>query len=164
MSKFYGVAHGFVRGVFTEWADAKKQIDKFPQPVYKKFPTEEEARKYVDERKPKKVELSFPEPTHEAYYAVARGNVVGVFTNYNDVKEHIKNYPQPLHKKWATLDEAVAYFHKFYEGKEDVKGAGKVEKESKKVEKESEKAEKPEKRESKRKAEKEEVVEKKKKK
>uniref|UniRef100_A0A1I7TS43 ribonuclease H n=1 Tax=Caenorhabditis tropicalis TaxID=1561998 RepID=A0A1I7TS43_9PELO len=157
MSKFYGVAHGFQRGVFTEWSEAKKQIDKFPQPVYKKFSTEEEAQKYVDERKPKKVELSFPEPTHETYYAVAHGNVVGVFTDYNAVKEHIKNYPQPLHKKLSTLDEAIAYFHKFYDGKEE--GKGKVEK----TEKESKEA-KPEKRESKRKAEKEETVEKKKKK
>lgn len=60
MSKFYGVAHGFKRGVFTEWAEAKKQIDKFPQPVYKKFETEEEAQKYVDDRKPKKVECELP--------------------------------------------------------------------------------------------------------
>uniref|UniRef100_A0A8R1DR79 ribonuclease H n=1 Tax=Caenorhabditis japonica TaxID=281687 RepID=A0A8R1DR79_CAEJA len=58
MSKFYAVAHGFERGVFTEWSEAKKQIDKFPQPVYKKFGTEEEAQKYVDERKPKKARFA----------------------------------------------------------------------------------------------------------
>ncbi|PIC47086.1 hypothetical protein B9Z55_006556 [Caenorhabditis nigoni] len=156
MSKFYGVAHGFQRGVFTEWSEAKKQIDKFPQPVYKKFSTEEEAQKYVDERKPKKVELAYPEPTHDTYYAVARGHTVGVFTDYNNVKEYIKNYPQPLHKKWSTLDEAVAYFKKFYQGKVEGGKDGKTEKEAK--------SEKPEKRDAKRKADKDETVEKKKKK
>lgn len=59
MSKFYGVAHGFQRGVFTDWSVVKKSIDKFPQPVYKKFSTEEEAQKYVDDRKAKKVECEF---------------------------------------------------------------------------------------------------------
>lgn len=157
MSKFYGVAHGFQRGVFTDWSEAKKQIEKFPQPVYKKFSTEEEAQTYVDERKPKKVELSFPDDTHETYYAVARGHTVGVFTDYKDVKEHIKDYPQPLHKKWSSLDEAVAYFHKFFDGKDVGKEAGKTDK----VKKDS-KQEKPEKRETKRKADKDEAVDKKK--
>uniref|UniRef100_A0A8R1I6F1 ribonuclease H n=1 Tax=Caenorhabditis japonica TaxID=281687 RepID=A0A8R1I6F1_CAEJA len=97
--------------------------------------------------------VTFPEPTHDTYYAVARGHSVGVFTDYNDVKEHIKNYPQPLHKKWPTLEEAIAYFHKFYDGKVEAEKT----------------AEKPEKRESKRKSgteteEKEKEVEKKKKK
>lgn len=159
MSKFYGVAHGFQRGVFTEWSEAKKQIDKFPQPVYKKFSTEGEAQKYVDDRKPKKIELSFPASTHETYYAVARGHTVGVFTDYKDVKEYIKDYPQPLHKKWSTLEEAVAYYHKFYSGKEEGKDAGNAEKADK-----DSKTEKPEKRDAKRKADREEVVEKKKKK
>ncbi|CAI5441994.1 unnamed protein product [Caenorhabditis angaria] len=107
MSKFYGVAHGFARGVYTDWNEAKKQIDDFPQPVFKKFETEEDAQQYVDERKPKTIELAFPEPTHDSYYAVARGNVVGVFTDYSDVKKHIAGYPQPLHKKFDNLNEAI---------------------------------------------------------
>ncbi|CAD6190119.1 unnamed protein product [Caenorhabditis auriculariae] len=116
MSKFYGVAHGFERGVFTDWNEAKKQIDDFPQPVYKKFGTEEEAQKYVDERKADKVDTSFPESDLATYYTVARGKTVGVFTNYDDVKKSIADYPQPMQKKFNNLEEAVAYFKRYYQG------------------------------------------------
>ncbi|KHJ93797.1 hypothetical protein OESDEN_06288 [Oesophagostomum dentatum] len=168
MAKFYAVAHGFERGIFENWDDVKKQIDDFPQAVYKKFSTRDEAEQYLtarkakkielafpepnlekyyavargytiddfpqavykkfstrDEaeqyltaRKAKKIELAFPEPNLEKYYAVARGYTVGVFTNYEDVKKYIENYPQPLYKKFETLDDAVAYFNKFYHGNE----------------------------------------------
>ncbi|CAB3411025.1 unnamed protein product [Caenorhabditis bovis] len=122
-TKFYAVAHGFKRGVFTDWDEAKKQIDNFPQPVYKKFDSEEEAEKYVEARKPKKIELTFPEPTHDHYYAVARGHVVGVFTDYADVKKH----------KFDELNEAIAYFKKFYEGNDGGSSESKKNEEKKKV-------------------------------
>ncbi|KIH67397.1 SNF7 family protein [Ancylostoma duodenale] len=116
MAKFYAVAHGFERGIYENWDDAKKQIDDFPQAVYKKFSTREEAEEYFNARQPKKIESAFPEPNLEKYYAVARGYAVGVFTNYEDVKKHIEDYPQPLHKKFDKLDDAIAYFNKFFHG------------------------------------------------
>uniref|UniRef100_A0A0K0DIC9 Ribonuclease H n=1 Tax=Angiostrongylus cantonensis TaxID=6313 RepID=A0A0K0DIC9_ANGCA len=116
MAKFYAVAHGFERGIYENWDDAKKQIDDFPQPVYKKFSTREEAEEYLSARQPKKIELVFPEPNREKYYAVARGYTVGVFDKYEDVKKYIDGYPQPLHKKFDSLHEAVAYFNKFFHG------------------------------------------------
>ncbi|KAK5981822.1 RNase H domain-containing protein [Trichostrongylus colubriformis] len=118
MSKFYAVAHGFQRGIYENWDDAKKQIDDFPQAVYKKFSSREDAEEYFKARQAKKIELTFPEPNREKYYAVARGYAVGVFTDYEDVKKSIEAYPQPLHKKFDSLDEAVSYFNKFFHGKE----------------------------------------------
>ncbi|KAK6032968.1 hypothetical protein OSTOST_00823 [Ostertagia ostertagi] len=56
MSKFYAVAHGFQRGIYENWDDAKKQIDDFPQAVYKKFSTRDEAEEYFNARQPKKIE------------------------------------------------------------------------------------------------------------
>uniref|UniRef100_A0A914C3D1 ribonuclease H n=1 Tax=Acrobeloides nanus TaxID=290746 RepID=A0A914C3D1_9BILA len=111
-SKFYAVAHGFKRGIYEDWNEAKKNIDGFPQPVYKKFDSREEAEKYVDERTPKEVSLEVDE-SGDQFYAVARGKVVGIFTDYNEVKKHIADYPQPLHKKFSKLDEARAYYKKF---------------------------------------------------
>ena len=67
-----------------------------------------------------------------------------------------------MHKKFSTLDEAVAYFHKLFDGKDVGKEAGKTEKVEKKSN--TEKTEKTDKRETKRKADKEETVDKKKKK
>ncbi|KJH46535.1 SNF7 family protein [Dictyocaulus viviparus] len=116
MSKFYAVAHGFQRGIYEDWNDAKRQIDDFPQPVYKKFSSREQAEEYLTARQPKNIESVFPEPNKEKYYAVARGHTVGVFDNYEDVKRYIDGYPQPLHKKFDNLDDAVAYFKKFFFG------------------------------------------------
>ncbi|KAJ1357706.1 RNA-DNA hybrid ribonuclease [Parelaphostrongylus tenuis] len=116
MAKFYAVAHGFERGIYEDWNEVKKQIDNFPQPVYKKFSTREEAEEYFNSRQPKKVESVYPEANKEKYYAVARGYTVGVFDKYEDVKKSIEGYPQPLHKKFDNLDEAVAYFNKFFHG------------------------------------------------
>ncbi len=41
--KFYVVWVGRETGVFTNWTDAKKQVDRFPQASYKSFMTREEA-------------------------------------------------------------------------------------------------------------------------
>ncbi|KAF8360877.1 hypothetical protein PRIPAC_87800, partial [Pristionchus pacificus] len=137
--KFYGVAHGFHRGVYEDWAQAHKEIDAFPQPVYKKFETREEAEKYVESAKPARVEFANCEDESGAWYAVARGKVVGVFAKYDDVQRHIDGYPQPLHKKFDNYDDAKAFVDKFYEGKFD-REAEKKEKEEK-VEKSSEEEE-----------------------
>ncbi|PQE12850.1 ribonuclease H protein [Rutstroemia sp. NJR-2017a BBW] len=46
--KFYGIAVGKKTGVYTEWADAQKQIAGVKAPKYKKFATREEAQAFVD--------------------------------------------------------------------------------------------------------------------
>ncbi|VDO19374.1 unnamed protein product [Heligmosomoides polygyrus] len=118
-----------------------RQIDDFPQPVYKKFSTREEAEEYFQARQPKKVELAFPEPNREKYYSVARGYAVGVFTDYEEVKKYIEDYPQPLHKKFDKLDDAVSYFNKFYHG--TVKGGNGEQEKMKPKEESSKKDDKP---------------------
>ncbi|GMS83456.1 hypothetical protein PENTCL1PPCAC_5631, partial [Pristionchus entomophagus] len=138
--KFYGVAHGFHRGVYEEWALAQKEIDTFPQAVYKKFETRDEAEKYVESAKPSRVEFANCEEESDKWYAVARGKVVGVFTKYEDVQRHIDGYPQPLHKKFENYDDAKAFVDKYYEGKFDREGEKKEKGEVKKEEKKEEKA------------------------
>ncbi|GMT14107.1 hypothetical protein PFISCL1PPCAC_5404, partial [Pristionchus fissidentatus] len=119
--KFYGVAHGFHRGVYEDWATAQKEIDTFPQPIYKKFETREEAEKYVEAAKPARVEFANCEEDTAKWYAVARGKVVGVFVRYEDVQKHIDGYPQPMHKKFDNYADAKAFVDIYYEGKGDVK-------------------------------------------
>jgi viroplasmin and RNaseH domain-containing protein len=81
----------------------------------------------------------------DRYYAVARGKVAGIFTDFNEVKKHVRfklslllivlfldrryclevafkkfhlGYPKPLYKKHSTYKEALAYFNKFNKGEE----------------------------------------------
>lgn len=45
--KYYAVRHGKKPGIYTTWADAKKQIDGYPKAMYKSFPTKKEAEDFV---------------------------------------------------------------------------------------------------------------------
>lgn len=46
--KYYGVKAGRVAGVYTTWADCQKQVIGCKGALFKSFPTEAEARAYVD--------------------------------------------------------------------------------------------------------------------
>ncbi|KAK0417853.1 hypothetical protein QR680_013243 [Steinernema hermaphroditum] len=120
---FYGVAHGFKRGVFESWDEAQAQIKGFPQPVYKKFSSRGDAEEYVKKRTPESVSLDDFDEDADKFYAVARGKVVGVFSDYDKVKNSIADFPQALHKKFGTAAEARAYYEKFAKGKEGEKEA-----------------------------------------
>ena len=47
MKKYYAVRVGAEPGIYTDWEEAKKQINGFPGQEYKGFETEEEAIKYL---------------------------------------------------------------------------------------------------------------------
>lgn len=46
-SKFYAVKRGKIKGIFYTWADCKQMVDGYPNPVYKSFPTVEEADAFI---------------------------------------------------------------------------------------------------------------------
>ena len=47
--KFYAVRNGRVPGIYMTWADCEKQVKGFGGAIYKSFPTEEEARAFVED-------------------------------------------------------------------------------------------------------------------
>ena len=47
--KYYAVRQGRVPGVYTTWADCEKQVKGFGGAIYKSFPTESEARVFVED-------------------------------------------------------------------------------------------------------------------
>ena len=47
--KYYAVRQGRVPGVYITWADCEKQVKGFGGAIYKSFPTEDEARAFVDD-------------------------------------------------------------------------------------------------------------------
>lgn len=46
--KFYAVRNGRVPGIYMTWADCEKQVKGFGGAIYKSFPTEAEARAFVE--------------------------------------------------------------------------------------------------------------------
>jgi ribonuclease HI len=54
MSKYYAVKQGRDPGIYTNWNDAKLQVDKFPNAVYKSFKTLTEAQQFIDDDKKEK--------------------------------------------------------------------------------------------------------------
>ncbi|QDH20267.1 viroplasmin family protein [Saccharibacillus brassicae] len=51
MSKFYAVKMGRKTGVFSTWEECKKQVDGFPNAVYKSFTSYEDAKLFVFDKK-----------------------------------------------------------------------------------------------------------------
>jgi len=49
MTGFYAVAVGLKKGVYMNWNDCKAQIDNYPNAVFKKFETIEEATEFIDD-------------------------------------------------------------------------------------------------------------------
>lgn len=46
---YYAVAQGVNIGIYKTWDECKKNIENITNPIYKKFTTEEEAKKFIDE-------------------------------------------------------------------------------------------------------------------
>lgn len=46
---YYAVAKGRSPGIYTNWNEAKKQVDGFKRPVYKKFDTRAEAQNFMSQ-------------------------------------------------------------------------------------------------------------------
>ncbi len=49
--KYYAVAKGLKTGVYTTWDECKKQTSGYPGAIFKSFPTEAEAKQYVNKGK-----------------------------------------------------------------------------------------------------------------
>uniref|UniRef100_A0A1I7X1R1 Cauli_VI domain-containing protein n=1 Tax=Heterorhabditis bacteriophora TaxID=37862 RepID=A0A1I7X1R1_HETBA len=75
MTICYAVAHGFKRGLFEEWNEARKQ-DTCNIIVH-----------VLDSGY--NIKLIHPGPNFKKYYAVARARTVGVFTDFKDVKKYV---------------------------------------------------------------------------
>lgn len=45
--KFYAVKKGRIPGVYSTWEECQQQVKGFPNPVFKSFPTIEEAEAFI---------------------------------------------------------------------------------------------------------------------
>lgn len=57
---YYAVCVGKVPGIYENWKDASAQVSKFPSAIYKKFPTYDDAKRFLDERSPCQIRKEEP--------------------------------------------------------------------------------------------------------
>ncbi|CAG8543738.1 8599_t:CDS:2, partial [Racocetra persica] len=48
---YYTVRIGYKSGIYMNWKECKKQTDQYPDALYKKFYTKQQAQEYIDEEK-----------------------------------------------------------------------------------------------------------------
>lgn len=87
----------------------------YPGAEYKKFKTRNEASEYIG-TSCEKLELnSTPNVVNEfctipsGFFAVRRGFKVGVFTSWQECKQHVEGYQGAVFKKFASMEAANSY-------------------------------------------------------
>ncbi|KAH0948776.1 hypothetical protein HN011_005034 [Eciton burchellii] len=55
---YYAVAKGRKPGIYTTWSECSAQVNKFPNSIYKKFATENEAQNFIKERSSSSIKIS----------------------------------------------------------------------------------------------------------
>ena len=127
---FYAVAKGLQPGLYSTWADCKKQIDGFKGAVYKKFETETEANNFIitnSNKPPKKekantiveIEKSTFEPDYYVYTdgscsnngkAYAKAGI-GIYFGEGDKR----NVSQPVTGKQSNNTAELGAIYHLYE-------------------------------------------------
>ncbi|KAK0640780.1 ribonuclease H-like domain-containing protein [Cercophora newfieldiana] len=102
-AKFYAVRAGKKPGIYTVWKDCEAQITGFRGAAFKKFGTREEAQAFVEGRDPP----STNKPPR--FYGVAVGRNPGVYTDWTEVQEQIRDVKGPKQKKFDTYAEAEEF-------------------------------------------------------
>ncbi|PNH11670.1 hypothetical protein TSOC_001455 [Tetrabaena socialis] len=97
---YYGVSAGRQTGVFTSWEDVQQATVRFAGAMYRKFSTEREASRFVEQARA---------PPAGPFYAVARGHKVGVFPNWESTKEAVDGATGALFKRFKTQGEAEEF-------------------------------------------------------
>ena len=78
---FYAVKNGRNIGIYTTWDECKEQVDKFPNPIYKKFKTYDEADIYIKTLHDKPSNTSNISNTSDIRSVVNVVNAVNVVNN-----------------------------------------------------------------------------------
>ncbi|RDL38231.1 putative Ribonuclease H [Venustampulla echinocandica] len=103
--KFYGVRAGKNPGVYTNWGDCQLNTTGFKGASYKSFTSKKDAEDFVAGR----VVASTTKPSGDKFYGVAVGHVPGVYEDWNEAKEQIKDVKGPKYRKFTTRKEAEEF-------------------------------------------------------
>ena len=84
--KFYAVRKGRTKGLFLTWSECQKAVIGFPGAEFKSFPTEGEAKAWLEGAEDRLADLSEAPDDHGTFFAVRGGSQDGVFTREASAK------------------------------------------------------------------------------
>lgn len=105
--KIYAVQKGKNIGIYNTWKECQEQINGFSGAIYKTFnPSEMDlAREYVNGDINVK-----SKDAKEVYYTILSGHEIGVFDNWDIVRNLISGYPNAKYKSFKDKDIAELAF------------------------------------------------------
>ncbi|KAI0039533.1 hypothetical protein FA95DRAFT_1612503 [Auriscalpium vulgare] len=123
---FFVVTGGRARGILTEWSDVQPLVADYPGFAFGCFGTREAAdaawrsagegtvpesiRPYCAAHPPS-LPPNRPMQSNYAFYAVAKGCQIGIYTNWNDAYPHIQYHKDAVFKGFRTLQECLDWFN-----------------------------------------------------
>ncbi|KUL85854.1 hypothetical protein ZTR_07363 [Talaromyces verruculosus] len=109
--KYYAVKEGFRPGIYYNWNDCLAQVTGFKGAVFQSFPSLEEANSFLTGQKAlsRNGMASTTNESGTRFYAVQRGRVPGVYSNWAEAQEQIKGFTRPRYKKFDTRKEAEEF-------------------------------------------------------
>ncbi|KAL1866596.1 hypothetical protein VTK73DRAFT_4652 [Phialemonium thermophilum] len=108
LQKFYAVRHGHQPGIYLKWVDCQKQISGFKGALFKSFTTREDAAAFVAGKTPPS-EAGAVKGKPDKFYAVAKGNKPGIYTDWETAQLAIVGTKGPKYKRFDTRREAEAF-------------------------------------------------------
>jgi ribonuclease HI len=126
--KYYAVAVGRQTGIFTDWEEAKRNVNGFANAKFKSFKVLQQAQIYldsnseqpkepidrskIDNRKRKLDEDLNSYKSYKiegAYYAVAKGHIPGIYGTWEEAQAQINTFDTPKYKKFSNEQEAKEF-------------------------------------------------------
>lgn len=112
VQKFYAVKTGHKPGIYLVWADCQAQIAGFKGSQFKSFLTREDAAAYIAGKTPPS-EANAPKAQPDKFYAVARGNPPGIYTDWANASQAVTGTKLPKYRKFGTRAEAEQFIRQY---------------------------------------------------
>lgn len=120
-NNFYAVKKGRTTGIYRTWEECRRSVDGYSGAEYKGFATEWEAEEYMGGiKQPDSDNEEARTEEHLLFFAVRKGNTVGIFRTLDECWQAIDGYDGAEAKQFTDKDEAERYLAMKVE--EDVSG------------------------------------------
>ena len=106
--KYYAVRAGDRTGVFSSWTDCKDAIGNAKYPVYKSFPTLDDAWAWFNSDDPK-FDTADSDRSLKKYYVIREGKRPGIYTSWEECKQNLGKWEIAKFKGFNNYEDALEY-------------------------------------------------------